>query len=130
MKTTLFIVLLIVNNTTFTQNQNDTIFDNNKNTNTKNESSIKDHLKTQNNKLQIGNILYLRLNTNLTDNNSINNHTLSIPNLINIYLDTRPNNQLRTFVQKQMHWNPSISEQNNKSFFEPNKRTSIRLNKL
>ncbi len=130
MKTVLFIVLLIVSTAAFAQERDDAIFGDNGDTNTKDESSIEDRLKAQDDILQIGGMVYLRLDTNLTDGDSIDDQTLSMPSLVDVYLDARPNDRLRAFVRGRMRWNPSVPEEGATSLFGPSERTSINLDEL
>jgi hypothetical protein len=62
--------------------------------------------------LQIGGLMYLRFNLGLTDSDAIADHPLSLPNLVDIYLDARPNDRLRALVRGRLNWNPAIDEDN------------------
>ena len=63
-------------------------------------------------RLQIGGLLYLRFNLGLTDSDAVEDHPLSMPNLVDIYLDARPSDRLRALVRGRLHWNPAFDEDN------------------
>ncbi len=67
--------------------------------------------EAEDDKLQIGGSLYLRSIASFTDGTDVEDHTLSFPNIVELYLDGRPSDRLRGFVKGRLSWNPSVSEQ-------------------
>jgi hypothetical protein len=87
-------------------------------------------LADANDKLQIGGLLYLRFSSFITDGSHSDDHPFSMPNLVDVYLDARPNDRLRGFVRGRLLWNPSIDE-DKPSFLAPNaKETAVQLDEL
>jgi hypothetical protein len=59
------------------------------------------------NPLAIGGQLYLRAQANGLQGQTIRNWALSTPNLLDVYLDARPNPRVRAFVLGRMSFNPT-----------------------
>ena len=66
-------------------------------------------LRSQDDHLQIGGLLYLRSVAVLTDSDRLADQRLSFPNILETYLDARPSDRLRAFVKGRLTWNPSLS---------------------
>jgi len=59
-------------------------------------------------RLQIGGLMLLRFNWSFTDGGHAADHPISMPNLVDVYLDARPTERLRAFVRGRLLWDPSI----------------------
>ena len=67
-------------------------------------------LKLKSDRLQIGGLMYLRFNMNFTDGDRLSDHAISTPNLVDVYLDARPNDRVRAFVRGRLLYDPTIAE--------------------
>ncbi|MFT7622643.1 MAG: hypothetical protein ACI9WU_001818 [Myxococcota bacterium] len=65
-------------------------------------------LAEQNDKLQIGGTLWMRSQASFSDSDEVEDHRLSFPNLVELYLDGRPSDRIRGFIKARLAWNPSI----------------------
>lgn len=61
-------------------------------------------------RLQLGGLLYLRFNWNFTNGKDLADHPISMPNLVDLYFDGRPNDRIRGFVRGRLLWNPTIDK--------------------
>jgi tetratricopeptide (TPR) repeat protein len=61
-------------------------------------------------KFQVGGRAYLRFQFKFSTGDSVNDHPFSMPNLADVYLDGRPNDRIRAFLQGRVSYNPSIDE--------------------
>ncbi|MCC6624384.1 MAG: hypothetical protein IT385_24245 [Deltaproteobacteria bacterium] len=60
--------------------------------------------------LTIGGQLYLRLGATINDRGSAGEQRLSMPNLVDVYLDARPEDRVRGFVSGRLYFDPTIDE--------------------
>ena len=58
--------------------------------------------------LKVGGQLYLRAQSSAYENTPPHDWTLSSPNLLDVYLDTRPNERVRGFVLGRMSYDPTL----------------------
>jgi hypothetical protein len=56
--------------------------------------------------LTIGGQLYLRMQTSARTNQRVENYSLSMPSLLDVFLDARPNERVRGFVLGRMSYDP------------------------
>ena len=61
--------------------------------------------------LKVGGMLYLRLDTQWQQGLPPSRWPLSSPNLVDVYLDTRPNDRVRGFILGRAQVNPLVNEQ-------------------
>lgn len=61
-------------------------------------------------KLQIGGFMYLRSNWNFVDSKEVEDHRISLPSLVELYLDGRPTDRIRGFVRGRLGWDPTLSD--------------------
>ena len=87
-------------------------------------------LNIGNDKLQIGGLLYLRSNLALTDGDKVEDHRLSMPNLLDLYLDARPNDRLRAFVRGRLSYDPTLNEQSAAAQLSGAKQVEVELDEL
>lgn len=60
--------------------------------------------------LTLGGRMYLRLDYNVFDEGGPEEQPLSSPNLVDLFLDVRPNDRLRAFVQGRLRYTPTLSD--------------------
>ena len=60
--------------------------------------------------LAIGGQLYLRLATTITDRGSPGEQALSMPNLLDLYLDARPEERVRGFISGRLSFDPTVTQ--------------------
>jgi hypothetical protein len=87
-------------------------------------------LKEADDKLQLGGLMYMRMNANITDGTEIDSHFFSMPNLVDLYLDGRPSDRLRGFVRGRLLWNPTVNESDPLSQILGTEQTKILLSQL
>lgn len=58
-------------------------------------------------KLQLGGLLYMRFNLALTTGKHVDDHTFSMPNLMDVFLDARPSDRVRAFVRGRLLYTPT-----------------------
>jgi len=92
--------------------------------------SIDARLKAQDNTLQIGGMLYFRSDLSITDGERMDDHTLNMPNLVDLYLDARPNDRVRAFMRGRLSWNPSIDGEEEFGMYGVRERTRVDLTEL
>lgn len=61
-------------------------------------------------RLQIGGQLYLRSFVSFTDGDEVEDHRISMPNIVELYLDGRPSDRIRGFVRGRLTWDPTITD--------------------
>jgi hypothetical protein len=61
-------------------------------------------------RLQLGGLLYLRFNWNFTNGDELVDHPISMPNLVDLYFDGRPNDRVRGFVRGRLLWDPTVDD--------------------
>lgn len=81
-------------------------------------------------RLQIGGLMLLRLNMNFTDGGSIEDQRISLPNLVDVYLDARPTDRIRAFVRGRLLWDPTVSDDNTLDQLSQARVTEVQLNEL
>jgi len=84
----------------------DDIFNDNDDTPVIDESK----LDKDDDKLQLGGLMYMRLSSTITDGDSASDHSVSMPNLVDLYLDGRPNDRIRGFVRARLLWDPTTDD--------------------
>lgn len=57
-------------------------------------------------RLAIGGLMYLRLSANWRENQVIKNEPFGNPNLMDVYLDARPNDRVRAYARGRLRYNP------------------------
>ncbi len=80
--------------------------------------------------LAIGGQLYLRLATTISDRGRLGNQTLSMPNLLDIYLDARPEERVRGFFSGRLSFDPTIDESAKDPFGGTRSKTRVLLDQL
>lgn len=60
--------------------------------------------------LSIGGQLYLRSSLTFSDRGSFGEQRVSLPGLLDIYLDARPEDRVRAFISGRLSYNPSLAE--------------------
>ena len=74
------------------------------------EGRLLETLGMTNDPLQIGGFLYLRPQMNFVESDDLSDHGFSMPNLLELYLDGRPNDRLRGFVRGRLLYDPTVDE--------------------
>jgi len=77
--------------------------------------------------LAIGGQLYLRTQAFLTDRGAPGDQRLSMPNLLDLYLDARPVDRVRAFVNARLRFNPTIADGDTDALGRPAQATSVLL---
>src|SRR5512137_159234 len=67
--------------------------------------------------LKIGGMLYLRLDTQWQQGLPVSQWPLTSPNLVDLYVDVRPNDRVRGFVLGRAQVNPLVPEQVQQSVY-------------
>lgn len=80
--------------------------------------------------LAIGGQLYLRLSTTIADRGSFGSQSLSMPNLLDLYLDARPEERVRGFVSGRLSFDPTISAGETDDFGQTRESTRVILDQL
>ncbi|HIA01500.1 MAG TPA: hypothetical protein EYN66_06255 [Myxococcales bacterium] len=91
---------------------------------------LEDKLRAANDKLQLGGLMYMRMRASITDGTRIDDHKMSMPNLVDLYLDSRPNDRLRGFVRGRLNWDPTIDESAPLNEAQDIKQLSVLLDQL
>jgi len=60
--------------------------------------------------LAIGGQLYLRLATTIADRGAAGAQRLSMPNLVDLYLDARPEERVRGFISGRLYFDPTVED--------------------
>ena len=81
-------------------------------------------------RLQIGGLFYLRTNLSITDSGEVEDHRFSMPNLLDIYLDARPNERIRAFVRGRLSYDPTVDESSAMSQLSGAKQVNVALDEL
>lgn len=58
--------------------------------------------------LAIGGFVYLRTTYSILEGNDIEDNTLSMPNLVDIYFDARPGDRVRAYVRGRLKYDPTV----------------------
>ena len=80
--------------------------------------------------LAIGGQLYLRLAATIADRGSFGSQTLSMPNLLDLYLDARPEERVRGFVSGRLSYDPTIGASSTDQFGQARDSTQVLLDQL
>jgi hypothetical protein len=78
-------------------------------------------------KLQVGGQLYMRFSLATTDGSRVEDHLLSMPNLLDVYLDARPNDRVRAFARGRLNYDPTVNEQSQFSQLGGAKKINVQL---
>lgn len=81
-------------------------------------------------RLQIGGLLYLRSSLSITDSDEVEDHRFSMPNLLDIYLDARPNDRIRAFVRGRLSYDPTVDESSTMAKLSGAKQVNVALDEL
>ena len=81
-------------------------------------------------KLQLGGQLYLRFNLAASDGERIKDHQLAMPNLLDLYLDARPNERVRAFARGRLSYDPTTDESSQLAALSGAKKTAVSLIEL
>ena len=81
-------------------------------------------------RLQIGGLFYLRTNLSITDGSEVEDHPFSMPNLLDIYLDARPNDRLRAFVRGRLSYDPTVDEGSARAKLSGAQQVNVALDEL
>ena len=87
-------------------------------------------LDEKNDLLQIGGLLYLRLDWTINERGGAETFPLSSPNLLDLYLDARPSDQLRAYVRGRLSHDFTAGETSTNPFGEPRDPTRVTLDQL
>lgn len=77
--------------------------------------------------LSIGGQLYLRLNTAFTDRGRLGEQMISMPNLVDVYLDARPEERVRGFIQGRLRFDPTVIDGSRNLFGQETRQASVLL---
>ena len=80
--------------------------------------------------LAIGGQLYMRLGATIFDRGSFGEQTLSMPNLLDIYLDARPEERVRGFFSGRLSYDPTITDGATDPFGQSRESTRVVLDQL
>lgn len=80
--------------------------------------------------LTIGGQLYLRLATTINDRGSAGSQRLSMPNLLDVYLDARPEERVRGFVSGRLTFDPTVSSDTTNLLGQSADVTTVLLDQL
>ena len=122
MRTLLCWFLLLAATNAWAQDRDDAIFGDDEATTEQPTDAIEERLRAQDNTLQMGGMIYLRGDFFATDGDSIDDHTWNMPNLVDLYLDARPNDRVRAFMRGRLGWNPSVEGETEMGLFGPQER--------
>jgi hypothetical protein len=73
--------------------------------------SLADRVAAAADKLTLGGRLYLRLDWYTTDGDAPARYTLQSPNLLDVYLDARPNDRIRAFVSGRLRYDFTVRQE-------------------
>ena len=68
-----------------------------------------DRIEELDDTLAVGGTMWLQLQTTVGEGQRIEDATLSSPNLVDVFLDGRPNDRLRGFVQGRLTYDPTVN---------------------
>ncbi len=87
-------------------------------------------LQLREDSLKIGGMLYLRANANWSKGVPPSEWTLDSPNLMDLYLDARPNDRVRAFALARMLYDPSVDPASPNPLAVTQKVTDVFLDQL
>ena len=94
------------------------------------ERQLAERLGLRDDTLQIGGVVWLRAQYNALSEGDFLDFALVSPNLLDLYLDARPNERLRFFTQGRLNFDPTIEEGAVSAFGTPLERTSVQLDQI
>jgi len=80
--------------------------------------------------LSIGGQLYLRLAGQINDRGSAGSQALSMPNLLDVYLDARPEDRVRGFFSGRLYYDPTIADGDVDQLGNPRERARVLVDQL
>lgn len=80
--------------------------------------------------LAIGGQLYLRLATTISDRGGAGEQALSMPNLLDLYLDARPEDRVRGFFSGRLSFDPTVDEGDDNPLTGGRDKVSVLLDQL
>lgn len=80
--------------------------------------------------LAIGGQLYLRSMVTLSDRGSAGSQTFSMPHLLDLYLDARPEERVRGFISGRLSYDPTVGAGSTDQLGQSRESTSIVLDQL
>lgn len=80
--------------------------------------------------LTLGGQLYLRLGTTIADRGKAGAQRFSMPNLVDLYLDARPEDRVRGFVSGRLTFDPTVDEDTTNLFGQTTESTRVTLDQL
>ncbi len=80
--------------------------------------------------LAIGGQLYMRLAATIYDRGKPGEQLLSMPNLLDIYLDARPEERVRGFFSGRLSYDPTVTDGSTDSFGQSRESTRVVLDQL
>ncbi len=81
------------------------------------QEQLSDKLEEIDDRLALGGQLYMRFQYNLMDEGSFEEHPVTSPNLLHLYIDARPHDRLRAFVRGRLKYDFTI-EPGQKDLFD------------
>jgi hypothetical protein len=95
------------------------------------EGALRDTLAELDERVTIGGRLYLRANANLTEDTAAADTAFSTPNFLDLYVDARPNDRIRGYVQARTYHDLSVTDGDVNAFTgQPAERTRVLLDQL
>jgi hypothetical protein len=91
---------------------------------------ILERLTSRDDTLAIGGRMYLRLNGSLSEDGPVDEMPLSSPNLLDLFVDARPNDRVRAFAQARLAHDVTVQEGDTDVFGEAVEPSSITLDQL
>jgi hypothetical protein len=80
--------------------------------------------------LAIGGQIYLRLNGSISDRGAFGKQALTMPNLVDVYLDARPEDRVRAFVQGRLRYDPTIADGSRDALGRTQRAATVLLDQL
>ena len=74
------------------------------------EKRLLGKLQEQDDPLQIGGFLYIRPTWSFVDSDRVEDHPISMPNLLELYLDGRPSDRVRAYVRGRLNYDPTAGQ--------------------
>jgi len=80
--------------------------------------------------LAIGGQVFLRSNYSIVDEGDPEDFSLSMPNLVDLYLDARPGDRVRFFTRGRLSYDPTVDESAVSAFGTTQDQTTVKLDQL
>ncbi len=80
--------------------------------------------------LTIGGQVYLRLASTILDRGAAGDQSLSMPNLVDLYLDARPDSRVRAFFNGRLRYDPTIAPGATDAFGNGREAASVAVDQL